>query len=383
MGVQKKRGQLDALDAATVRNYLTTDPAITTAGDASRPYEEAVVGLVGNNEWTKEEIESVLKPLIEEVGTEPDLAYAAYYALCSFYRRNTYTNEYSALIQSPKNGFKERESYPFLALMCEKLLNPKDWRLLSVAQSLCMAKGLCENHGVKHCFAEYVAAACESDPARMNYLNGEFVKSALEMLEDAIIKSQGYPKYFITRARLRNVQAICHEKEELMLQSQGDIELGIEKEQDLKKKDQYRITGIRLKSEYYAMTLEKKMVQQETALQKQFEQNEDAMQKQFQENNVKNLEFLSFFSAVIGLLIAGTQTVLNMAFPQAAAVLIVLAGCLLTAFGALGYILHGNDEAHGKVNKKIVIIGITLLVIAIVVGTIYALYVQAPPVQQS
>ena len=172
-----------------MRNYLTTDPAVTKEGDASCPYEEAVVGLVGNNEWTKEEIEDILKPLIDEVDKEPDLAYAAYYALCSFYRRNIYTNEYSALIQSPKNGFKERESYPFLALMCEKLLNPKDWRLLSVAQNLCTAKGLCENHGVKHCFAEYVAGACESDPARMNYLNGEFVKPALEMLEQAIIKS--------------------------------------------------------------------------------------------------------------------------------------------------------------------------------------------------
>ena len=91
-----------------------------------------------------------------------------------------------------------------------------------------------------------------------------------------------------------------------------------------------------------------------------------------QENNVKNLEFLSFFSAIIGLLIAGTQLMMGMEFAQGATLLVALTGCLMTAFGAIGFILHSSGK-RWLVNAIVVILGIALTVLALLYGGHYAM----------
>ena len=138
--------------------------------------------------------------------------------------------------------------------------------------------------------------------------------------------------------------------------AQSEIEEAISKEEDTGKQNEYRIAGIRLKSEYY-----------EKVLNSRFSDQEEEMKKQFHENNVKNLEFLSFFSAIIGLLIAGVQVALNMNFRQASTLLVALVGCLITAFGAIGFVLHRKWQ-RWLVNVVIVGIGITLLVLAMMYG---------------
>lgn len=402
---KKKPGELNEMTVECVRAYLTTHPALmpckkaeewvcekkasaeesATATkeeriaklpckgnfgfcphkDASRAYEEAIVKLIDNNTWEEETIKTIMENLIEEENKrDTDLAYSAFYALCTYYRRNKIVGKYTRLIDAWQEEFKNYSSYAFLKLMCDKMVNPHDWELLETAKKLCGEPGLSDNYGVKHCYAEYVADACEADTGRMKHFVETYLQDAKAKLEEAINADKEYAKFYVTRGRLTNVEAVYKINKDLFSEALADVDRAIKYENKTEKRAEYRVIATQLKNEFY-----------EKQLLSEIEAQEQDVKKQFQENNVKNLEFLSFFSAVIGLLIAGTQTVLNMTFPQAAAVLIVLAGCLLTAFGALGYILHGNDEAHGKINKKIVIIGITLLAIAIVVGTIYALFV--------
>lgn len=406
---KKKPGQLDALTVESVRQYLTTHPALMPCQkaekwvcekktseeegatlakeeriakspckgkfgrcphkDASRAYEQAIVKLIDNNDWEEETVKRVMEELIQEnIARDPDLAYSAFYALCTYYRRNKIVGKYTRLIDAWQEEFKSYASYAFLKLMCDKMVNPHDWELLETAKTLCGEPGLSDNYGVKHCYAEYVADACEADTGRMKHFVETYLQDAKDKLEEAIHADPEYAKFYVTRGRLTNVKAVYEINKDFFSEALADIDRALKYETKTEKRAEYRVIATQLKNEFY-----------EKQLLAEIEAQEQDVKKQFQENNVKNLEFLSFFSAIIGLLIAGTQTVLNMTFPQAAAVLIVLAGCLLTAFGALGYILHGNDEVHGKINKKIVIIGIVLLALAIVVGTIYALFV--PKVQ--
>ena len=353
---------LAVLDAEHVRQYLTTHPDIVADNDASRPYEVAVVQLIDENPWNAENASKVMTALMDPQKETQGVAYGAYYALCTYYRRNRSVKEYNNLIKSARKEFAERDSYPFLAIMCEKMLNPKDWRLLGKAERLCSARGLKDNYGVKHCFAEYVAEACENDPSRAMHFIKEYMESALQRVSEAISESEDkYAKFYMTRARLNNIKAIYLEDESCFRLSQSEIEEAIDKEDDGTKRNVYQSMGVQMRSEYYAKTLEKKIANQE-----------ESIQQQFHENNVKNLEFLSFFSAIVGLLVAGIQVTLNMEFRQAATLLVALVGCMITAFGAIGFILHSKWQ-RWIVNSVIVIIGVVLLVLAMMYGAKHAL----------
>lgn len=372
--------ELKALDVEHVKAYLTQHPHIASDKDASRPYEVAVVKLIdANTAWNAENVAQVMNALIKPDNKEtPAVAYAAYYALCTYYRRNKNVKEYNQLIKTAPKEFTQRDSYPFLALMCEKMLNPNDWRLLARAEKLCSAKGLKENYGVKHCFAEYVAGACENDPTRISFIIKEYMESALQRVTEAIAESEDtkqttgdengeqkcenkHAKFYVTLARLNNIKAIHFEDESCFRLSQSQIEEAIEKEDDSTKRNVWQSMGVQMRSEYYAKTLEKKIAHQE-----------ESIQQQFHENNVKNLEFLSFFSAIVGLLVAGIQVTLNMEFRQAATLLVALVGCMITAFGAIGFILHSKWQ-RWIVNAVIVIIGVALLVLAMRYGAKHAL----------
>lgn len=352
---EEKKGIIEKMDEACVRAYL--EKTFTAyPNDGSRDYEENIVSMIDDNTWKKDNIEEILKKLISNHAQEPKMAYAAFYALCTFYRRHKYKKEYHTEITVAEGSFTKMASFPFLKLMCDKLMNPRDWKLLDTARSLCEEEGLKENYGVKHCFAEYVAGACESDPDRIDHWIKKYMDDAKAMAEEAIKCAPNYAKFYVTRARLRNIVAIHDDNGSEFKESQQDIETAINNEVMVDKRAEYRVIGTQLKSEFYEKSLLHKIQKQE-----------EDIKQQFQENSVKNLEFLSFFSAVIGLLIAGVQVTLNMNFRQASTLLVALSGCLITAFGAVGFVLHSKWQRI-LVNILIVGIGFTLLVLAMKYG---------------
>lgn len=359
-----KKGQLQELTVACVREYLTTSADITQEGDGTRAYEEAIVSLIDNNPWEYDMIRKVMDPLIEEYETAPELAYAAYFARCTFYRRRKMFKELNILLNAPKPGFGNKVSYDFMMLMCKKILDPNDWSLLEEADRLCRPDVMGYNYGVAHCFAEYVADACENNEGRIAYFMKEYMDSAVKRVTDAIQESGGYPKFYVTRARLLNILAIYGDsahQEAYFTQAQHEVALAIEKEKDKNKQIDYQLTGVRLQSKYYERTLGQSIKRQE-----------EILDQQIKENNVKNLEFLSFFSAIIGLLIAGTQIMMGMKFAEGATLLVALTGCLITAFGAIGYVLHSTKKRL-LINTIVVILGILLTVFAMLYGGKYAM----------
>lgn len=364
MSVLTKPAQLQELTTEYVREYLSTNAAITQQGDGTRAYEEAVVHLVDDNGWKYETVGAVFEPLIEEYETAPDMAYAAYFTLCTYYRRFGLKQDLNLLLNKPKPGFADKVSYDFMMLMCKKMLDPNDWSLIDEADRLCDPKVMGYNYGVPHCFAEYVADACENNEARVSYFIKEYMQNALDRVNDAIKQSNGYPKFYITRARLLNIKALYGEPENrasYFSQVQHDVSLAVSKEKDQKKQVTYQLLGVQMQSKYYEKSLSQSMKRQE-----------EIIDAQIKENNVKNLEFLSFFSGIMGLLIAGTQLMMGLKFAEGATLLVALTGCLITAFGAIGFVLHSGWKRI-VVNAIIVLIGVALTVFAMLYGGRYAL----------
>ena len=364
MAASTKTAKLQELTTQCVREYLTTTPDVVEQGDGTRRYEQAIVHLVDDNKWEYETIGQVLNPLIEEYEPAPELAYAAYFTLCTYYRRFGLSHDLNKLLSAAKDGFKEKVSYAFMNLMCKKMLNPDDWSLLDEADRLCDMNVMGYNYGVAHCFAEYVADACENNESRVSYYLQEYMQEALDRVKEAIKQSEGYPKFYITRARLLNIKALYGEPENrdaCFTQMQHDVALAVSLEKDQRKQIDYQLRGMQMQSKYYEKTMTQSLKRQE-----------EIIQAQIKENNVKNLEFLSFFSAIIGLLIAGTQIMMGMKFAEGATLLVALTGCLITAFGAIGYVLHGGKNRL-LVNTIIVLLGVAVTVFALLYGGRYAL----------
>ena len=352
---EEKKGILEKMDEDCVRAYF--EKTFTAyPNDGSRKYEENIVSMIDDNTWKRENLEEILKKLMGNHAQEPQMAYAAFYALCTFYRRNKYKKEYHTEITTAEESFTKKASFPFLKLMCDKMMNPRDWDLLDTARDLCTAEGLKGNYGVLHCYAEYVAGACENEPERLEHWINKYMTDAMAKLEEAIKCDPEYAKFYVTRARLKNITAIFTDSSSEFKESQQDIEKAINREVMVEKRAEYRVIGTQLKSAFYEKSLLHKI-----------EKQEEDIKQQFHENSVKNLEFLSFFSAVIGLLIAGVQTTLNMNFRQASTLLVALSGCLITAFGAVGFVLH-NKKTRWIVNAVIVIIGLVLVALAMMYG---------------
>lgn len=359
-----KSSVLKQLDIDTVRNYLQTEPDIINQGDGTRAYEEAIVRLIDQNPWTYENARTILKALINSYDEQPEVAYAAFYALCTYYRRHKHKSDFNELITEARAEFRAKISYAFLQLMCRKHMDPNDWTILEEAERLSEPDVMGYNYGVEHCFAEQVAAACEKDPTHASYFVAEYLDDALARVNDALKQSLGYPKFYVTRARLQNIKAIyadVEDREAYFKQSQNDIELAISKETDSAKQVDYQLIGLKMQSCYYESILSATIKKQETAI-----------SEKMQEGNVKSLEFLSFFSAIIGLLIAGTQIMLGLSFAAGSTLIVVLTGCLITAFGTIGFVLYGTEKRLAA-NISIVIIGIALTVAAMLYGAYYAM----------
>ena len=354
--------KLTTMDREHMVSYLSEVLESTGADDTCRRYETAIVSMVDQNPWTDLSIEQICESIME--GEAPDLAFAAFYALCTYFRRHQNLTEYGDLISKKRRQFGMRPSFAFLELMYKKARNPHSLELIEDADYLCSPEVLGSNYGVLHCFSEYVADACERDLARAKFLIDKYMDRALERVNESLRISRGYPKFYLTRARLRMISAIHAndtEREILYNSALQDIDTAVSAEKVMAKMIDYQITGTRIQMNYYEQVLNKNITKQEAQL-----------TEKIQDINVKNLEFLGFFSAIIGLLLANIQLVQNLSFAAAATLVVVLSCCVITAFGALGFILHGTKE-RVKINCVIIGLGLFLTILSLLYGAYYAM----------
>ncbi|MBO2526928.1 MAG: hypothetical protein CW335_01925 [Clostridiales bacterium] len=358
----------------SVRKYLAQMLLSPYMNDrCSRNYEMMIVSFIENNEWTFEAASYSLKRICAEVKTDSsswDISYAAFYALCTYYRKYSHLTEYRALLNEYCTFFEGETSYQFLELMCRSASASQspcemNRKLLSDAEKLRYLVGLERNYGVTHLYTEIVAIYYES------FLQKDLPTDDLSCIDGAIDYAtqaldasradnadHGYPKFYMTRARLLYLKAIfegdetgsrCFEK------AHKDVGLAIDYEESTQKMSAYRLKESSLRFAYY----EEKLRKQVNNLGETFRELDSASTK-------KNLELLSFFAAILSLIITGASFAAKTVFPQSAFLLLIMTGCICVAFGAFGFIINNKDRKGA--NIILLLIGLLLVAGAIICG---------------
>ena len=204
----------------------------------------------------------------------------------------------------------------------------------------------CRHSGIVHHLASLRARQAEGEEPPGGFDQRE-LQEMLKLAQDAIdLEGEPYAKYFATRGRIKALLgdykgaeedvklAICNEGDSWDYPLRYADYRAILAQIDLRRvRDELRRTQAILK--------EGKSSQAE--MQAEFQRAQD----EFNDSRMTQVELLGFFAGVLALILAGVQ----MAQPAGAgprdggagaAMLILLTGCLLAAFGALGMLLHGR-----------------------------------------
>ncbi len=355
-------------DRDSVKNYLSACLRQPDMQDScSREYEMKIVGLIEHHDWTYETASETLGGISAEIkGPAADfrLCYAAFYALCTYYRKNNHFTKYQELLREYDHYFRGESSFAFLELMYLSQ-NPKEInrQLVLDAKQLCQQACFQKNYGVFHFYAEIAAIYIESfDKATPPQEELRYLDDAKEAVEKAITASKvhcsghGYPKFYMTRARLYYLKAIYGSGDQSSVDfdnAHADVLQAINFETDRQKMEAYQMKELSLQSTYY-----KKSIGQELALLKGRVQEID------RESTKKNLESLSFFSAVLSLVITGATLSTALSFPHSAALLLILTGCIILAFGSFGFMIGNRKWA----NLMMIVVGALLLIGAMIFG---------------
>ncbi len=360
--------EFDTTDKDAVKAYLSRRLAFPDMQDScSREYEMAIVSMIEKHGWTYDTASETLGKICGEI-REPSadfrLCYAAFYALCTYYRKNNHFTRYQELLREYDTVFRVESSFGFLELMYHSQ-NPKEVnkQLLLDAEQLCKQDCFQKNYGVFHLYAEIVAIYIESfDKNTPPQEDLHFLDDAKGYVEKAITASKvhcsghGYPKFYMTRARLYYLKAIYGSGDQRRVDfdnAHADVLQAINYETDRQKMESYQMKEMSLQSSYYKVSLGQELDRLKTKV-----------QEIDRESTKKNLESLSFFSAVLSLIITGATLATGVTFPHSAALLLILTGCIILAFGAFGLMISNRKKA----NMLMITVGTVLLIGAMIYG---------------
>lgn len=365
----------DPKDCASVRAYLRELLSSPDMNDScSRKYERGIVRFIENNAWTFESVSGTLKTICAEVKTDRGnhrISYAAFYALCTYCRKNSHLTEYRSLLNEYDNYFKKEEtSFQFLELMYRSASasqTPREInrKLLTDAEELCCLVGLKHNYGVAHLFAEIVAIYFESflqkdlSSKDLSYIDTgiDYVTRALEESKSDTA-DRGYPKFYMTRARLLYLKAIFDDSDSGGIsfdKAHEDVAQAIDYEENAQKMAAYQLKESSLRSAYYEESLRRQV----NKLEHTFRELDSASTK-------KNLELLSFFAAIFSLIVTGMSLATKIDFPHSAILLLIMTGCISVAFGGFGFVI--NNKERKLANIILILIGSLLIIGAILYG---------------
>ena len=285
---------------------------------------------------------------IETVVDEDVVKFAAFFAYCTYHRRQENISEFGRLLRV-HDEFEPHPMFPLLEAlhsMSQDTVNSFD-EAISHAREAVNRVGT-RHAGVTHCLASAIIAKLENQD-RQNISSSEFdvlIAEAEDNIESATDESD-YPKFRVTEGRL------------LALKGEYDkaiqrIHEAIDKEDASKQDYPLRVGGYRLQ--------ESKFVLQKHAAQLQSEQEElhneqsridDNVQRAIEkvervseksEVRLKDLQsqtvqFLGFFATLLAVIISSISIATSIAPLNAASQIVVMTGGMMAAFGGFSIML--------------------------------------------
>lgn len=301
-----------------------------------RNFEVALTSLVereDNNELRKNLSE------ILESDAEEKLRYAAFYGLSILYRRKKDISLLEKLVLHHESEFRDNATWPHLIVLYlkEKGIGRDVIRVIQKSYEAYL--NIRHNAGIVHNFAETVISAIEdSDSKTQDTIKENWIEKAVEAIHDAIELDPNYAKYYCTKGRILAFTGDY-------IAARENIKRAIDIEDSSKSDYVVRLGNY----QYYLLLVQSNQQKAELnnnliSNKKLIEQSKTEIDQKFKEVNIKNLEFLGFFAAIVSFTIGSIQIVNKQTFDQASSLIIVLFGALIAVFGGFGFVLHGWNK---------------------------------------
>ncbi len=341
--------------------------------DTSRAYEVAVTDFAKKNDKllgakvvnsSDYEIELMIKERIK--CGDIDGAYNLFYAYFTYHRRHKNLSVLDRLIEDYLSIFKVYSSFRFLNFLFCKQRYPEDKKTPELGEKL-IANPLFEtNDGVIHAYAEAVAEYVESDIKGLAKRRSEQIENALNKINEVIERNRDYAKFYCTQGRLLILSAInsigtdTNSSEDRYQRAIKAMHEAIDREPSNSGDYNLRI------SQYQFHINEGQRNYGNTVLFNRIVSGQEEIDHKMSRINIKNLEFLGFFIAVISFTLGSLQLASSESVMETAILIITLMSTLLIAFSAFGFILHGVRERSRTIANTIVaLMGVIMLIFSL------------------
>lgn len=315
--------------------------------EKERNYEVTLTKIVEehDNKKLKEELINILA---DEKQPDEKVLYATFYCLSILYRRNKDLSLLESLITRYEGRFKDSHptfSHLYVLYLKEKGIGRDVFKIIN--KSYEAYNNLKSNAGIVHNFAETVAACYEeSDYKTREIIIKEWLSRAEEAINSAIDLDSTYAKYYCTRGRLLAINKRYDEAKEAIRRA-IDLENSSKKDYVIRLGN-YQYYLLFIQNNQYSELMSEQLSKHEQLIgdklsthQQLISEKTKEIEEKMKESNVKNLEFLGFFAAIVSFTIGSIQIVNNQNFHDAVTLIVVLFTCLICAFSAFGVILHG------------------------------------------
>lgn len=295
---------------------------------------------------------------LTRIATDPSMseqvAFAAFMSALTNYRRRNKAAQTRALIAQCEPRFGHRSLFQFHRAAAGLTRNANE-----IFAAIAIARAEVDKRptdaGWLNAFAELVARGLEEgliedDP------DANLLRSARQAADKSIGVAPAYAKYRSTFARLLLLQG-HHES------ARSAIDMAIELEDDL-----IADYNIRL-SNYLAIRQRITQHEQNKSLAKEIDEARSAIHADLERtraelelSRTKSVEVLAFFSAVIALVLTGSQEAKSLTTSGAQSLLLLLCAVLLISFAGLGAVLYSRVPRGRTIT--LLLIGIPLLLLS-------------------
>lgn len=327
--------------------YIDTLPS-----ERKREWELRLTRLIENASTRVDDIEQIFRSETITAERESEFVrFAAFFAYCTYHRRQGNISELGSLLRK-YDEFEPHPMFPHLQALHAKRIDTDDSYQMAVNHARETINRVGSDHpGVTHSLATAIIDVLEEE--RSDVLGPErerLLEEAEKFVELALDQSE-YPKFRATYGRI--------------LALQGEHDEGIQQihralDMEDASKDDYAIRINTYRSHEFKMFLDKYTQKisrdQQDIREKQKTLNEeidDAIgeletirsksETRLREIQTQTLQFLGFFATLLAVIVSSINITTSFPLPEAAALILVLTGGLLAAFGGFTIVLPIDD----------------------------------------
>lgn len=316
-----------------------------------RQFEKLIVELISKNDA----IEYEVKKELENDEIEHEVAYKAFFLLCTIYRRRKDISLYGEMFKKWGYNFENEDTYGFLKAMY--LVQTGVANNIKQAAEQCMKslRKIQDNVGIKHCFCEIIAEGFEEKVFNFdNDTDKKRFEEAYNIIYDVMYNNeQDYAKFYCTYGR---ILALNGDFQEAKIQ----LRRAIDKEDSSKRDYSLRIGEytkhlMMISSNQQTKEIDDNIKKCSAEINKFSEKIDDSL--------IKNLEFLGFFAGLVSFIIASVQIIAAQNLNDGIKLILVLGGVLMMVISSFSIILNGK---RGQIRSIIVfLMGLITIVLGV------------------